>query len=363
MSLQHATDRTMSYHNMRQLFPGIVLCIGVSAAAMFAERMEAFLFGGARIEALVLAILLGALVRTLRLLPGDQWSQGVSFSAKSLLEIAVLLLGASLSAQTVLAVGPNLLGGIAAVVLLAIASSYGIGRLLGLSHGMATLVACGNSICGNSAIAAVAPVIGADGKDVSASIAFTAVLGVIVVVGLPLLPSPLHFSSLQYGVLAGLTVYAVPQVLAATAPLGSVAVQMGTLVKLVRVLMLAPVVLVLSLVAQGQRTRSGEALKDIAAENRPSARRPSLLRLVPWYVLGFLVLAGLRSAHLVPDATLGPISAAARVLTLISMAALGLGTDLRAVARAGIRVTAVVALSLLVLGVISFVLIRSLPLA
>jgi uncharacterized membrane protein YadS len=107
------------------------------------------------------------------------------------------------------------------------------------------LVACGNSICGNSAIAAVAPVIGADGEDVAASIAFTAVLGVVVVLLLPFLAPLLHLSGLQYGVLAGLTVYAVPQVLAATAPLGMVAVQMGTLVKLVRVLMLGPVVLVL----------------------------------------------------------------------------------------------------------------------
>ena len=83
---------------------------------------------------------------------------------------------------------------------------------------MAVLVACGNSICGNSAIAAVAPVIGADGKDVAASIAFTAVLGVLVVLGLPLLVPLLRLSETQYGVLAGLTVYAVPQVLAATAP-------------------------------------------------------------------------------------------------------------------------------------------------
>ena len=76
---------------------------------------------------------------------------------------------------------------------------------------MATLIACGNSICSNSAIAAVAPIIGADGEDVTA---FTAVLGVVVVLALTV---PLHFSGLQYGALSGLTVYAVPQVLAATA--------------------------------------------------------------------------------------------------------------------------------------------------
>ena len=75
------------------------------------------------------------------------------------------------------------------MVIIAIGASFGIGRALGLPKRMATLVACGNSICGNSAIAAVAPVIGADGDDVAASIAFTAVLGVVVVLGLPLLAS------------------------------------------------------------------------------------------------------------------------------------------------------------------------------
>jgi uncharacterized integral membrane protein (TIGR00698 family) len=229
---------------------------------------------------------------------------------------------------------------------LAIAASYGIGRLLGLPHRMATLIACGNSICGNSAIAAVAPVIGASGEDVAASIAFTAVLGVIVVLLLPLTIAVLHLSSLQYGALAGLTVYAVPQVLAATAPAGAVAVQLGTLVKLVRVLMLGPVVLALSL---GGGAKTG--------------KRPALHRLVPWFILGFLALAICRSAGLIPHSVLGPMALAANVLTVVSMAALGLSTDLRAVAGAGLRVTAAVCLSLLVLGGIALALIRLLGIA
>src|SRR5205085_10254017 len=123
------------------------------------------------------------------------------------------------------------------------------------------LVACGNAICGNSAIAAVAPVIGAESDDVASSIAFTAVLGVLVVLGLPLLMVPLGLSTYQYGVLAGLTVYAVPQVLAATLPVSALSGQVGTLVKLVRVLMLGPVVLGLSL-ARGRKARAAERPDD-----------------------------------------------------------------------------------------------------
>ena len=252
-----------------RLLPGLGLCLAVTGAAVALEHAEAAVFGSTWLEALVLAILVGTAVRT-AWTPGQLWFAGIDFGAKTLLEIAVLLLGASISAGMILAAGPSLIAGIAAVVVLAIAGSYGIGRLLGLPHRMAMLVACGNSICGNSAIAAVAPIIGADGEDVAASIAFTAVLGVLVVLGLPLLPAVLHLTGLQYGVLAGLTVYAVPQVLAATAPIGTVAVHMGTLVKLVRVLMLGPIVLGLSLLTRRLRDETDEAPPHLTAGDRPA---------------------------------------------------------------------------------------------
>ena len=326
------------------VLPGVLLCGAVAAAAVALERLEAASFGRVWLEALVLAILVGTAVRTVWT-PSKRWFAGIGFSAKMLLEIAVLLLGASISAHMVAEAGPYLVVGIAGIVIVSIGCSYSLGRALGLPHRMATLVACGNSICGNSAIAAVAPIIGADGEDVAASIAFTAVLGVLVVLGLPLLPAVLHMSGLQYGVLAGLTVYAVPQVLAATAPLGAVAVQMGTLVKLVRVLMLGPVVLALSVLTTGQGGK---------------ARRPKLHKLVPWFIIGFLALAALRSVGALPPAFLGPAATTANVLTIVAMAALGLGTDLRVVVRAGGPVIAAVTLSLIVLGAISLLLIWTL---
>ena len=333
---------------LTDLLPGLLLCAGVTAAAVALQAAEERLLGRAWLEALVLAILVGTALRT-AWTPGPRWRAGIVFSGKTLLEVAVVLLGASLSATTLAAMGPAQLLGILGVVATAIAVSYTLGRLLGLQHRLAVLVACGNSICGNSAIAAVAPVIGADGEDVAASIAFTAVLGIAIVLGLPLVAPLLHMSGMQYGVLAGLTVYAVPQVLAATAPLGAVAVQMGTLVKLVRVLMLGPVVLTLALLSHRQQAAAG--------------RRPTLRQLVPWFIVGFLALAALRSAGLLPQAALAPAAVVATWLTVLSMAALGLATDLRSVARAGGRVTAAVVLSLLVLGAASLGLIRLLGIA
>ena len=344
-----------------RVVPGTLLCAALSLAAEGLARIEARLAGAAWLEALVLAILVGTAVRT-AWTPGRRWTPGIEFSGRVLLEVAVVLLGASVSARTVLAAGPALLLGIAAVVVLAIGCSYAIGRMLGLPHRLATLVACGNSICGNSAIAAVAPIIGAGGEDVAAAIAFTAVLGVLVVLALPLTVPLLHLSILQYGALAGLTVYAVPQVLAATAPVGAVAVQLGTLVKLVRVLMLGPVVLGLSLLARRLRDEPDAAAPHVTAGARRGPGRLPLSRLVPWFIVGFLVLAGLRSAAVIPQATLAPVADVANLLTVISMAALGLGTDLRAVARAGGRAVVAVTASLLILGGISLGLIRLLGL-
>ena len=335
--------------------PGLLLCLAVALAAAGLQHVEEQAFGRPWLEALVLAILLGTAIRT-AWAPGPRWQPGIEFSAKLLLELAVVLLGASISFATVLAVGPALLAGIAAVVVVSIAASYAIARLLRLPRRMAVLIACGNGICGNSAIAAVAPVIGASGNDVGSSIAFTAVLGVLVVLGLPLLVPLLGLSETQYGTLAGLTVYAVPQVLAATVPIGALSNQVGTLVKLVRVLMLGPVVLLLSLFARGLREAADPAPGRIDT-------RIDLHHLVPWFIVGFLGVAALRSFGLIPDARLGPVAAVAGWLTTVSMAGLGLGVDVRVVARAGGRVVAAVTLSLLLLGAISLALIFGLGIA
>lgn len=343
----------------RQL-PGVGLCLAVTGAAYVLEAGERALAGKAWLEALVLAILFGTAVRS-SWTPGNRWHDGIAFSAKYLLEVAVVLLGASVSATTILAAGPPLLIGIAVVVASAILLSIGIGRLLGLPSRMVLLIACGNSICGNSAIAAVAPVIGADSDDVAASIAFTAVLGVVVVLGLPLLGIALGMSGLAFGALAGLTVYAVPQVIAAASPLGAAAVQMGTLVKLVRVLMLGPVCLVLSLVAP--RLVPQVVPDGGVVAGKPKTGRIDLAHLMPWFIVGFLALVGCRSLGLVPTAAVAPIGRVATLLTIMSMAALGLGVDVRTIAKAGGRVTAAVVLSLLGLGAISMTLLAVLHIA
>jgi uncharacterized integral membrane protein (TIGR00698 family) len=278
--------------------------------------------------------------------PPQRWQAGIAFSAKQLLEFAVMLLGASISFAMIAASGVALLAAIAATVIVTLALSFGLSRMLGLSTRLSILIACGNSICGNSAIAAVAPVIGADGDEIASSISFTAILGVVMVLGLPLLIPLLQLSATQYGILAGLTVYAVPQVLAATVPAGLVSTQIGTLVKLMRVLMLGPIVVAFALLAP--RLQGGARSK----------AKVGFFRLVPWFIIGFLAFAALRSLDIVPASVIGPLTALTSFLTVVSMAALGLGVDVRVLANVGGRVTAAVTLSLLFLLAISIGLIH-----
>jgi uncharacterized integral membrane protein (TIGR00698 family) len=328
-----------------RLAPGLALTAAVGLVATGVAAVETRALGHPVIEGLVVAILLGMLLRT-AWTPPARTEAGIGFAAKELLEVAVLLLGASVDLPLLLKAGPALALGIVLLVVLGLGCSYAIGRAFGLPAKLAVLVACGNSICGNSAIAAVAPVIGAKKEHVASSIAFTAILGVVVVLGLPLLMHPLGFDDYQYGVLAGLTVYAVPQVLAAAFSVSALAGQVGTLVKLVRVLMLGPVVLFFALRHRGEGVGDGVGT------------RFQLTRFVPWFIVGFLLLAGLRSAGVVPAALVDPTRALSAWLTIAAMAALGLGVDLRAIARVGRPVVATVSLSLLLLIGLAIGLIR-----
>ena len=322
------------FQGLARLLPGVLLSATVGAVAYGLQIIETKLFGHPWVEGLVIAILMGAGLR-LFWTPSNVWTPGVQFSAKTLLEVAVALLGATVSGAAVMALGPVLLLAIVGVVVLAIIGGYALGRAFGLPPAMALLVACGNAICGNSAIAAVAPVIEAEGEDVAAAIGFTAVLGIAVVLLVPVVGALMGFDATKVGVLAGLTVYAVPQVLAAAAPAGMLAVQTGAIVKLVRVLMLGPVCLVLGLM------RSGKV---------EGAKSPKLHHMAPWFIIVFLILMGLRSAGLIPEVVLPPLQAGVTSMTLIAMAALGLMVDPRAVVRAGPRVAAVAALSALLIG-------------
>ncbi len=334
---------------------GLALVIAVSILAWLAELGLTAAVGHATLEAIVLAILIGAAV-SFFWSPPEKFAPGIAFAAGTLLEISVVLLGFGADLHQFLKAGIPLLLAIVGVVVAAIATGVMIGRALGLSPVHALLVACGNAICGNSAIAAIAPVVGAKKDEVASAIAYTAVLGVVMILGLPLLAPIFGLNDYQYGVLAGLTVYAVPQVIAAAYPVSLLAGQTATLVKLVRVLMLGPLIVVLSIRRKHVDTKAGDT--KVADARVADARVADIL---PWFVAGFMIAGALRSSGVV-SAPLGDHARdAARVLTILAMAALGLNVDLRAIQRVGAKVALTVTGSLAVMVTIALAVVRLLP--
>jgi len=330
---------------IRKLLPGLILTTGIGVLSMVLQAAQKYFWGRVPLEGLVLAIIIGIAVRAFYQ-PPSHLQPGIRYAAKPLLEFAVALLGASIDVVALRQAGFSAAAAIICFVIAAIFCGFWAGRLFGLPSKLAILVACGNAICGNSAIAAIAPVIEAEEDHTAAAVAFTALLGTAVMIGLPLLAPLMQIKSAQFGILAGLTVYAVPQVLAATSGAGAVAMQTGTLVKLIRVLMLGPVIFFLTIKKGYNNAASAQF------------RWANWQTMVPPFILGFVILAIARATGIISPATAGILREAATILTILSMAGLGLMADLCSVRRSGRPVMMTAACSLGVSAIFALMIIR-----
>ena len=313
---------TMHDHLM-PLLPGLALVVLLAAVAQGLSMLLEAVLGRILIEGLVLSMLLGLLFRAsgfdLR-----HFDRGAAYASKQVLEVAVVLLGVGVNTAAIAALGPRLAILIPVCVVVVLVLGYGIGRGLGLGPRLALLVATGNAICGNSAIAAVAPIIKADKHEIASSIALTAVLGVMLVFLLPLLIPLVGLSLYQYGVVAGMGVYAVPQVLAAAFPVSEISGEVATTVKLGRVLLLGPIMLAIGVVVGHRGAGRGNAAVPFST-------------VLPWFVVGFVLTAALRASGVLPDIVVQPARTVGSWLTLLAMAGLGLGVRLSVVRVRSVR--------------------------
>lgn len=318
------------------LLPGILLCAAVSCAAILAERFQVRLAGHAWLGDLVLAILIGTMLRSLVALPAAA-SAGIKFSAKTLLEIAVALLGASLSLSILKGAGGLLIGGIALIVALSLVVSYAAGRMLGLPPKLATLIACGNFHLRQFRHCRCGPAIGAKPEDVAASIAFTAVLGVAAVLLMPFLPqllgldaTPIRHLRRAYGLCR-----------AAGSGRHRPAWRDCRANRHHR--------------EAHPRADAGTCHRHLSVvHGRSDKGRLRLQQMVPWFIIGFVLMIMARSFGLIPEVLLAPVASLSNILTIMSMAALGLSVDIRSLRHAGGKVILAASLSLLLLGILSF---------
>lgn len=280
-----------------------------------------------------LALAFGLAAANLGLLRGQTVALGRRL-ADRLLRVGIVLLGFELAAGDVAELGPARLAVVAVVVLVTFAGTRWLGRRLGLSAPLSLLIAAGFSICGASAIAALRNVVDADEEEVTAAIGLVTLCGTLAIVVLPVLQSPLGLSDEAFGSWSGASVHDVAQVVATASTAGPVALAAAVVVKLTRVLLLAPLVAGMSF-----------------ASSRRSARPRGLYSPVPLFVLGFLVAIALRTAGIVPEAVLDVLGSAKTLALTAALAGIGAGTDLRRLGRLGARP--------LLLGLLSWALVAS----
>lgn len=316
------------------LWPGILLSLAVAAVSILASSV---LPG---VSALVIAIVVGILVANLTALPAAL-TPGMAFAAKKLLRVGIVLLGLQVALGDLLALGVPMLLVVAVVVTGGIIGTVLIGRALGVEKGLTILVACGFSICGAAAVAAAAGVTDPEEEHEErtiTAIALVVLFGTLMIAALPAAAALLQLEPETAGLWAGASIHEVAQVVAAGGALGGAALTAAVIVKLARVLMLAPVMAVLSL----QQRREGAA----------DGRRPPL---VPLFVLGFLAMVLLRSFVPLPAAMLDVGSLAQTALLAAAMFALGTGVKVRNLLQVGSRPFALAALSTLLVATLALV--------
>jgi uncharacterized integral membrane protein (TIGR00698 family) len=327
--------------SIRSLAPGTAVAVALAGASYAVAMVPGVKIMGP----LTVALLVGIAVRAAMGMP-KQLVEGARFSARSVLRAGIVLMGARLDFGLVAKVGPRVLLLDLAIIGAGIAGIAWIARRFGVPRPLATLLAVGTSVCGASAVVAAGSVTKSKEDDVTLAVALCGVLGTAGVLFYVLAGPLLALSTTQLAVLSGSTLHEVAQVMAAAFTWGRASGDLGTLVKLTRVVLLAPALVVLG------------ALSRSKAPDKPrwSWREPP----VPWFVIGFVAVGVATSVGLVPVHTKAFLSTASVFLMVVAMAAMGLATPIDMVRRAGMKVVYAGLTGFAALAALSFALIHAL---
>jgi len=306
------------------VLPGLLLVV---ALAIVARATTTFL--PKAISEVTIGIALGLIVANIVRLPASV-KPGIKLSMGPLLRLGIVLLGARLSFGDVLATGVGALLMIVACMAFALAAVMTLARLAGLPPRLAALIAVGTAVCGNSAIAATAPVIEAEERDVSFAVATITLFGTLAVLLYPLIGQALGMADTVFGHWAGVAVNDTSQVTATGFAYSAAAGEVATIVKLTRNTLMGPLIVLIGILY----LRSGMAR---SADQVRSKSRLQWVKLVPLFVVGFVGMAALNSVGLIPKELLAPIGEASKALILVALVGVGLNTDVSRLREVGAR--------------------------
>lgn len=302
---------------IRRLGPGVAAC---AAAAVLAALVHALVPAVPMLTAAVALGIVAAQVPAARQLLGGALSPGLKFSSRTLMRTGIVLLGLKLSLVDIAALGWAAILVVVGIVLATFALTWALGRALGLPGREPLLLAAGFSICGASAIGAMAGATRAKESEQAVPVALVTLCGTLAIAVLPALQHPLGLSAEQFGHWVGASVHDVGQVVATAQVAGASALAVAVVVKLTRVVMLAPMVAI----AAAATRRGGEA-----AGPRPA--------IVPLFVVGFLAAVLVRTWVPLPEGLLAGADTAQTWLLAAALFALGTGVRLRALVTTGWR--------------------------
>ena len=340
-SLVSNTD-LVTHHVRRVLaiLPGLLMASIIAASAYWLRELP----GMTAFSPLILAILIGTAFHNLVGTPATA-KPGVAFSMRRLLRFGIILLGFQLTVSQIIEVGQRGFLIIAATLAATFLFTVWMGRVLGVERKLAQLIAAGTSICGASAVIATNTVTNGDDEDVAYAVACVTIFGSVAMFAYPLLPALLQLDPHAFGLWSGASIHEIAQVVAAAFQYGKTAGEFGTIAKLSRVMLLAPVVIALGWMA----SRRSAHRKSASASLRPP---------MPWFVLGFVAVVGLNSLITIPAADRAQIAAVTSFLLSVALAAMGLETDIRKLTARGIRPAVLGALAFLFIATFSLVLIK-----
>ncbi len=316
--------------------PGLGIVVSIATLTMAMRSLT----GIQTLSPMILSIVIGMILGNIRR-PASVLLPGLTFSLKRMLRLGIVLLGLQVTLPQLLSLGLPGLAVVTATLAASFASIMLAGRLLGIDRNLTGLIATGTSICGASAVMAANAVIGARQEDVAYAVACVTIFGSLSMLLFPLLMAPLHLGAVAYGLWSGATIHEVAQVVAAAFQNGEIAGHFGTIAKLARVMLLAPMVMLLAL------TLFRTPCKDKAGQMP-----------FPWFVIGFLAAVLLNSLVPLPAPVNQAMSSLGTILLSCGLAAMGLQTDIRQLSARGLRPLALGAFGWLFISCFGYMLVR-----
>ena len=306
---------------MKKILPGLLLSLAIAVIATMLNQYVHLI--GASVFALLLGMFINFFMKDTK-----KYKDGITFTSKKLLKVAIVLLGTSLSVSQIIHVGKYSLVVMVFTLAAAFGFGYFIGKIFNMNWKLSSLISAGTGICGGTAVATLSQVIDADDSDVAYAISATFIFDVIMVILFPIMGATLGLSDMAFGLWAGTAVNDTSSVVAAGYAYSDAAGDFATIVKLTRTLSIIPVVLAFSYLNEKLKLKNDDSAN-------PTHKKVNLKKIFPWFILLFLGAALLNSIGLIPATLSSSLATLSKFLMVMALAAIGLKTDIRDVKKSG----------------------------